>query len=222
MCDPCAVQSTKLQGLALSCDTSWFQSVVSTDLPHTIATPGALGAAFVDVPTTPALDRVELLYVRTTTLMRLRIGAAVAQLVSTGPTLPLSGGETLITQVDGQPAVTTTFTAAATAQAVANEINAAAALLGQPPPASINTSGQLVLSSVLTGADGTVLVTGGTGQAALGFASGSNDSAVGAGSDVDVKGSFLAELGRSTDAPQRVMISGSGTVEVFAAGTPAA
>jgi hypothetical protein len=39
---------------------------------------------------------------------------------------------------------------------------------------------------------------------------------------VDVLGAFLAELGRGTSAPARIMISGTGNVEVFAAGTPAA
>ncbi len=219
--DPCAAPSSKLQGLSLSCASVSFGCVVSTDVPCQVTTAGAVGAAFVDLPVTDSLDAIELLYVRSNALMRLRIGAAPASLPSTGLALPLSGGETLIVAVDGQAAVTTTFTAATTAQAVANEINAAAALLGQAPPASINTAGALVLSGVLTGAEGTVRVTGGTGQAALGFASGVNDSADGAGSDIDFNGIFLAEFGKSGSAPTRVQISGSGTVEVFAAGTPA-
>lgn len=220
--DPCAPGSSKIQGLALSCPGSTsFQCVVSTDVPCSIATAGLLGAEFDELPVTDALDDIELLYVRSNVLMRLRLGAAPAALVSTGLALPLGGGETLIFDVDGRPTVTVTFTAAATAAAVANEINAAAVLLGQPPPASVNTAGALVLTGVLTGVDGSVNVTGGTGQVALGFASGANDAAVGAGSDVDFNGIFLVEFGKNGGAVSRVQISGQGTVEVFAAGTPA-
>lgn len=219
--DPCGVNSSKLQGLGLSCASTAFQCVVSTDTPCAIATTGVVGAEFVDVPTTESLDLIELLYVRSAVAMRLRIGAAPAVLTSTGATLPLSGGETLITEVDGQAAVTTTFTAAATAQAVANEINAAAALLGQAAIASVNVGGALVLSGVATGAEGTVRVTGGTGQTVLGFASGTNDSSDGAGEDVDFNGLFLVEFGKGGQAPSQVLISGTGSIEVFAAGTPA-
>ncbi len=219
--DPCGTTGTKIQGLGLSCASTAFGCVVSTDTPCAMATTGIVGAEFVDVPVTEALDQIELLMVRSNVAMRLRIGAAVAGLPSTGLALPLAGGETLITAVDGQAAVTTTFTAAATAQAVVNEINAAAALLGQAPPASLNTAGALVLSGLDTGSDGSVRVTGGTGQAALGFASGTNDSADGAGEDVDFNGLFLVEFGKGGQAPQRVQISGTGSIEVFAAGTPA-
>ena len=219
--DPCGTVSSKVQGLALSCAMTAFECAVSTDTPCDLSTTGVLGAESIDVPTTDALDQVQLLYVRSNTLMRLRIGAGPAALVSSGAALPLGGGETLITEVDGQAAVTTTFTAVATAQAVANEINAAAALLGQAPPASVNAAGAVVLTGVLTGVQGSAVVTGGTGQAALGFASGTNDTAVGLGEDVDFHGMFLAEFGKNTGAPQRVQISGTGTVEVFAAGTPA-
>ena len=220
--DPCGTASSKIQGLALSCPGSTsFGCVVSTDVPCSIATVGVLGAAFEEVPVTDALDLIELLYVRSNALMRLRLGAAPAALVSTGLALPRGGGETLIFDVDGQPTVTVTFTAAAAAATVANEINAAAALEGQAPPASVNTAGALVLTGVLTGVDGSVNVTGGTGQAALGLASGANDAAVGAGSDVDFNGIFLVEFGKNGGSIARAQISGQGTVDVFAAGTPA-
>ena len=218
--DPCATVSSKIQGLALSCNQVAFQCVVSTDTPCAIVTAGVLGAVFEELPVTDALDQVQLLFVRSNVLMRLRVGAAAASLVSTGLALPLSGGETLITEVDDQAPVTTTFSAAATAQVVANEINAAAALLGQAPPASVNVAGALVLSGVLTGSAGDVRVTGGTGQAALGFASGTNDIASGAGEDTDFNGIYLVEFGKGANAPSRIQISGVGNVEVFAAGTP--
>lgn len=217
--DPCSTVSSKIQGLSLSCSQVAFSCVVSNDVPCAVATAGLVGAVFVDLPVTDALDLVQLLYVRSNVAMRLRIGAAEAALVSTGLTLPLSGGETLITEVDGQAAVTTTFTAATTAQQVANEINAAAALLGQAPPASVNTAGALVLSGVLTGIQGSALVTGGTGQVALGFAALTNDTAAGEGADVDFNGAFLLETGAT--GVSRVQISGQGTLEIFAAGTPA-
>lgn len=217
--NPCATVSSKIQGLSLSCSQVAFQCVVSNDVPCAVATTGLVGAEFVDLPVTDALDLIQLLYVRSNVAMRLRIGAAEAALVSTGATLPLSGGETLLTQVDGQAVVTTTFTAATTAQQVANEINAAAALLGQVPPASVNAAGALVLSGVLTGVQGSALVTGGTGQVALGFGALTNDTAAGEGADVDINGAFLLESGAT--GVSRVQISGQGTLEIFAAGTPA-
>jgi hypothetical protein len=219
--DPCGgPPSSKIQGLALSCANAGFQCVVSTDIPCAVQTPGAVGAAYDDLPATDSLDLVQLLYVKSSNAMRLRVGADVARLVSSGLALPLAGGETLDTVVDGQPTVTTTFTAAATAAAVVNEINAAAALLGQAPPASLNASGALELAGALTGAEGSVRVTGGTAQALLGFAAGTNDAADGLGEDTDFNGIYLVEFG-SGSPPSRIQISGQGTVEVFAAGTPA-
>jgi len=207
--------------LALSCAYSSFQAALSTDAPIAVSTSGAVGAAWADLPIANALAAVELLYVRTSAAMRLRIGAAAALLQSTGLTLPLAGGEQLVAAVDGLAAVTTTFTAATTAQQLANEINAAAALLGQAPIARVGTSGALELFGSLTGGQGSAVVTGGTGQAALGFAAATNDEAAGAGEDVDVQGLFLCEFGRYPVAPTRIQISGVGNVEVFAAGTPA-
>ena len=75
-----------------------------------------------------------------------------------------------------------------------------------------------MLTGVLTGIQGSVLVTGGTGQTALGFASSANDTAAGLGADVDVNGAFLLESG--VTGVSRVQISGQGTLEIFAAGTP--
>ncbi len=218
--DPCGTTSNKVQGLALSCASAGFQCVVSSDVPCALSTSGALGDEFVELPITDALDEVQLLYVGSNALMRLRSYAAPADLMSTGVTLPLAGGATLVTEVDGQPAVTTTFTAATTTEQVANEINAACALLGQESIASVE-SASLVLRGVLTGPEGSVTVTGGTGQAALGFGAGTNDAAGGGGEDIDFNGIYLVQYGMNGGAPSRIQISGQGILEIFAAGTPA-
>lgn len=222
-CGPCEGGSTKLQQLSLRCTSEWFQSVVSTDVPIAVETAGAVGAAWQEVPTTDALDAVELLVVRTSAPMRLRIGADAAKLVGVGGAFPtgFAGGETLAVDVDGA-SLAVVFTAGAqSAQQVVNQINAAAALAGWVYlPASV-VSGQVQIAGVATGSQGSVEVTGGTAQAVLGFGGG-NDTAVGEGSDVDVYGLFVGEFGRGqATAPERVQVSGSGRVEVFAAGTPA-
>lgn len=220
VCIPCdGAPSTKVQSLSLACNGVGFPCIVSTDAPKVIQTAGVLGAEFVELPASSDIGNVEFLFVNTSTLMRLRIGAAAARVLGSGGTFPTSfgGGETLIASVDGA-AFTTTFTAAAQLAAdVVNEINAAAALAGIAfQPASVDASGQIALQGVLTGPEGTVVITGGTGAATLGL----SGSAVGAGSDIDVQGTFLNEFGRSNpNAPARIQVSGVGNVTVLAAGT---
>ena len=223
VCAPCdGGTSTKVQALNFLCQGTFFQSVFSTDTPVAVATTGVVGATYTELPATSDLDLIELLFVQTTTLMRLRIGAAAARLLGSGASFPtgFAGGETLDVDFDGSNVVTTFTAAAQSAQQVANEINAAAALAGLTfLPASVDATGQLALAGVLTGAQGTVVVNGGTAQAALGFTA-PNDSAVGAGEDIDVQGIYLTEFGRGNPgAPSRVQISGSGNVTVLAAGT---
>lgn len=222
-CEPCASGNSKMQGLGLRCASQWFQTVVSTDAPYPVQTAGAVGDSWIDVPTTDALDSVELLMVRSDAPMRLRIGAGPAALLGVAATFPTGfvGGETLGVDLDGVSIAVVFTVGAQTAQQVANQINAAAALAGLSyQPASV-VGGQVQIAGQATGVQGAVAVTGGTAQAALGYGGG-NDSATGEGSDVDILGLFLVEFGRSLPtAPERVQLSGIGRIEVFAAGTTA-
>lgn len=221
--DSCSGGSLKQQSLTLRCSNQWYPAAVSSDVPVQIQTPGVVGAAWVDVPTTDALDKIELLMIRSNAPARVRVGAAVARLLSASVAFPVTFvAETLIFKVDGGAAITCTFTAGAkTAQQIVNALNAAAALAGLAVmPWSVDAGGQLALSGVATGVQGSVEVTGGTAQAMLGFAV--TYSAVGAGADTDFVGLYLVEFGRgSLLAPARVQISGIAQIEVFAAGTTA-
>jgi hypothetical protein len=223
-CPPAAVTDRHVLTLLLKdCGKKFFQSIVETPVPLRIATTGAVGAEFQDLDLLAELDSIELLFLRTNAPILARIGAAAAVLAGTGGTFPttFAGGETFTLTIDGT-AVAVTFTAAAqSAQDVANEINGAAAIAGLPTPrASVAASGQLQISSVLTGAQGTVVVTGGTGAGTIGYAG--TPSATGDGEDVPVDGIFLAEFGReggTPAVPTRVQISGQANVTVLAAGT---
>ena len=102
---------------------------------------------------------------------------------------------------------------------VAQRINAAAALAGLATPrAVVQTSGQLAVSGVATGSQGSVDVTGGTGRATLGLALG---SVSGLGEDLNVYGSMLCEFPTYPDAPSRIQVSGTATLDVVAAGRSA-
>ena len=217
-CGPCDdAGQLKTVGLALRCGNNFFKAIASTDKSVQVTTGAGL---FEELPCTELLDTIELLYVFAQSAVTLRIDAAPAVLTSTGVTLPLAGGETLLVDFDGV-SVAVTFSAAATLQTVVNEINAAAALAGLGfLPASINAAGQLQLSGVLTADQGSVDVTGGTGQAALGFAAAVNDSAIGGGHDIEVNGLCLLEFGK-TASIERVQISGTALIDVLAAGTAA-
>lgn len=206
-----------VRALSLRCTQSYFQGADSTDIPIQISTAGAIGDAWVELPSTSDLETIEFLMVRSDQPVRLRIGAGPAVASASGATFPtgFSGGETLTFDLDGT-SVSVVFTSGAqTAAQCANEINAACALLGLATPvASVSTTGQLKLTGVLTGVDGSVSVTGGTGRAALGFAIA---EVFGTGEDVDVRGLYMQELPQPSTVT-RVQISGQATISVVAAG----
>ncbi len=222
-CGPCtAPGSMKSQGIALACSSKYYEAIVSSDAPIAVATPGAVGAAWIDLPVTSALEQIELLLVRSNAPMRLRLGAEPAQLIGEGATYPTGfvGGETLVLELDGVPLSLAFTSGAQTAQQVANQINAAAALAGFAyMPASVQ-GGQLALEGRATGVQGNVDVASGSAVTALGFTA--LETAQGEGEDLDFNGLYLVEYGRGASyAPSRVQISGTGSIEVFAAGTPA-
>lgn len=212
----CEPSGTGTNTLALKCGgySTWDST---GDL--TVSSP----SAFIEPGVSRSLTEIYMLFLYTPSPLTLRIGGTYATLTGVGATFPtgFSGGETLITQVDSFGSVTTTFTSGAqTAAQVANEINASYALAGIAAVATVATSGQITLTGFLTGvSEGAVNVTGGTAQAALGFTSGSNDSALGGGSDLLVDGNFGPTEFSRTSAPARFELKGSATgVTIVAAG----
>lgn len=216
-----ADRSTK--SITLRCGTGQqFQSAVMTAEPIRIATPGAPGAAFVDLPLLDTLVSIELLYLKSDQPVVLRIGAAEPELLGTGGTFPtlFAGGETLLLDFDGI-VITATFLAGdQTALQCAARINAACALAGLATPrASVQTSGQLAIRGIGTGSGADLSVTGGTGAATLGFAGTPSDT--GAGADVPVWGTFLTEFGVTGSPPAppaRIQVSGNANLTIVAAG----
>lgn len=196
-----------------------YESVVSTQQPLQILTAGVPGAAYVDLDILDGFTAIELLVLRTTSTLFLRIDADVARVLGVGGTFPttFAGGEDLVLDIDGLGAFTTTFAGGdQTAAQVAARINAAAALAGLPTPrVAVATSGQLELTSVLTGSQGSVEVVSGTGAATLGLTVGTT---AGTGADVPINGEALFEFPRDTSAPNRIQVSGQGTITILAGG----
>lgn len=218
-CDPCGGAGTKVVTLTGDCGASKvYQCVVSTDGFCALSSP----TLFVDIGILSGLSVIELIVLKTTGgAFEVRVDATVASVLMDNavPTPSFVGGETLIMAVDLQPAVTTTFTSAATtAQLVANEINGAFTLLGQSAPARVDaTSGKVAIESVNTGIDALVDIQSGTGLVALGLTAGQT---TGGGADTDVQGLWLQQFPPSPNAPARIQIRGVGSIEVLAAGIP--
>lgn len=207
--------------LALRCSPMNYQGAVATRSALQVQTPGVPGSSFVDLDVLGDLTGIELLYVKTDAPFVLRIGAAEPVITGSGGTFPtlFAGGETLVVEFDGLSVTTTFLVGDQTAAQCVARINAACALAGLATPrAAVTTSGQIEITGVGTGADSTLDVTGGTGAATLGLAAA---SAIGAGADVPVYGTFLAEFGVAGGVPavpERVQFSGSGRLTLTAAG----
>lgn len=211
----------KVQPLAFACPGVTFAKVVSTDCPSSVDS----ALAFVPIPGDGELSAYQFVYIRTNQAMTLRLDAEGANAQGATGTFPtgFGGGETFsfrydTRQTDGSFVVdftvAVTFTAAAqSAQDVANEINAAAALLGQPAIASV-VNGQVLLTDPKRGADRKW--TNVTPNATIGFAAGIAER-IGKGEEIPIQGIFMAEFGASSTL-SRIEVKGSGTIEVLAAG----
>lgn len=204
-----------------------YQGAVETAEPIRVTTPGAVGQFFVDLALLAQLTAVELLYVRSDNQIELRIGAATPKILGAGGIFPtlFVGGETLdLLFVD--PNVATTVVNVVfgagdqTPAQVAARINAACALAGLATPrAVVQTTGQLQIDGLGTGTGASVEITAGTGAAQIGL--GGTPSAQGAGADVPVWGTFLAEFGiqgTPPGVPARIQVSGNANLSIVAAG----
>lgn len=214
------VLSQKILGLGFACASAIFQAIAGTECAVAIATAGAPGDVFEELPSVSSVGGFQLLLVKSSQPIVLRIGADVAELLGTGGTFPtgFSGGQTFGFTVDAL-AVAVTFTAGAqTAQQVVNQINAAAALAGATSlPAFLQSNGQVGLRGVATGDAGLVDIT--SANATVGFASAAAE-AHGAGSDLPVQGIALLQFPQSSP-PERIQISGTAQIEILAAGLAA-
>lgn len=200
-----------------------FQSAIETASTISLSTPGLVGSVFVDLDLFNALTGIELLYVRADRPILVRIGADAARVLGVGGLFPtlFVGGETLLLTLDGVPVSVAFQVGDQTATQCVARINAACALAGLPTPrASVLTSGQIQIEGTLTGYQGTVAVTGGTGATQLGLA-GLSD--VGAGADVPLWGTLLQEFGVAGQTqpplPRRVQFSGLASLNIVAAGS---
>ncbi len=216
VCGPCDdAGSSKTVGLGFQCPSLQFASITSTDSPFVLNSP----LAFVDVGLLLGFSEIGFILLQTQGQdIEVRLNAAPAKVTAANaePYAGLSGLD-LVTAVDGQAAVTTAFGIATDAASVANQINAAAALLGQAPPAS-DVGGSLQISGVLTGPEGSVNIQSGTALAALGLTAGVS---LGTGEDIKSGEIWMQKFAATPNGVSRIQLKGSANVSILAAGTPA-
>lgn len=204
--------SSKTVGLGFQCPSLQFASILSSDSP--IAFSSAL--VFADLPLLQSFSDIGFIVMQTAGQeIEVRINPLPASVLTTNsePYAGLSGLD-LVTAVDGQAAVTTTFSVATDAATLVNEINAAAALLGQAPPATV-VSGQIQIAGVLTGPEGSVDIQSGTALAALGLSVGVS---LGSGEDIQSGEIWMQKFG--LNSVQRIQFRGTASLSILAAGTP--
>jgi hypothetical protein len=214
----CGSADQLVKQLSLRCSTSTFQSAVDAASPIHIATSGAIGSQFVDLDILNDFVAIEFLYLKSSAPIIARIGALPATLTGSGATFgTILNAETFVIVIDGvSVSVAFVVPGDTTGAAVAARINAAAALAGLATPRAVITSaGQLQITGILTGPQGTLSITSGTATAKLGLTNG--QTAVGGGADLRIYGNLVAEFDPSA-APVRVQLSGTADVNVLAAG----
>lgn len=175
-----------------------------------------LPGEFLDLVT--GFAQVELLALRSSGPITLRVNGEPARAL-TNAIWPLAGLDTLTLgfSVDAL-AVAVTFVAGDDTPAeVAARINAAAALVGATSmPASVSLTGQVQISGVKTGSQGSLSAFTGTAVTALGL--GAYAAQSGRGADVPVSGLLVQQFGRNPAAASRLQVSGSASLRVLAAG----
>jgi len=202
--------------LGLRCSPGTYQSILSTDAPIRVSTPGAVGDAFVPLAMLGDFVGIEFLYVKSNAPIALCIDAGSASLTSDAITLPTGfvGGETMTVTIDQHTPVVVTFLAGdqTLAQVVAR-INAAFALAGLPTPRceAVGTT-KLKITAIECGPSSEVLI----GAApAIPF---TTSLATGNGSIIEFAGTFMIEFNPYPDSPSRVEVSGQASISVLAAG----
>lgn len=203
--------SSKTMGLSFSCAGTTYGAVNSSDCPITINT-----ATFIELPGSDAVGDFQLVSIKSSALVTLRIGASAATVSGVGGSFPtgFSGGEAFDFDIDGVSVAGTFTVAAQSITDVLSELNQAAVAAGLAYlPFSASTSGQITVTGLATGSDGSVVVN--TTIAALGFTAAT--TVFGSGDDLAVSGLFLSQF-NSTTAPTRIQIMGTAQVEILLAG----
>lgn len=181
--------------------------------PRNVSTAGAVGAAFVDLPTPVAqVERLAADLPAGSDLV-LRAGGLAAEVLGGSAAPVFVGGEELVLAIDAGGNVTATFEAGdATLALAAKRINYA---LGFVAADVDPTTGKLRLRGLRTGgadalakgwAYGRVLVVSGTALAALGLTAGST---YGQGDDQRLGGGPFAKTFPAGALPRRLELSGS-------------
>lgn len=214
-CNDSSGVSSTVRGLSLECSSTSFEAIKSTDCAVQVATLGSIGQNWSELPV--LLGVYQLLSLKTSAAVKLRIGAAPASIPGSAGVFPATtiNGSTFAFTADAVPVSFAFAGGSLSAAQVANQINAAAVAAGLSfLPAAVTAAGQLTLSGLKTGTDGSLAIT--TGIAAIGLPT--TAAVKGAGADVDVWGSFLVQFGQL--GPSRIQISGNAKIEILAAGTP--
>jgi len=202
----------------------YYQAVVSSQVD--LETSGAVGAAFEPLDAVDDLTRVELIYLRSTAEVMLRLYALPATALAVAGAFPtgFGGGETLVCTIDGVVVTTTFDVADQTALQCAARINAAMALAGIATPRVTVVAGQLYLTGVSTkvesGGVGQLSFTTTPGSTQLGLATATSPTIADAqGQDIAINGLALLEFPTTgANLLTSVEISGQATVEVLIAG----
>lgn len=195
-----------------------------------VATIGAVGAAFVDVPGLDQFTAIEFLELESSARIRLRINPTRPQLLG-ALALPVGGvvaGAATFTVADQagvQVAATVNFSGATNTPAlVAAAINGALAAAGVPIP--VGGLAKLTGSTLIVLAPGTgpsafvQLAAGAPGELGLGVIL---VRATGTASDLpDTEGLVVLQFPRSPNAPVKVQVSGVASLDIIAAGRVAA
>jgi hypothetical protein len=189
-----------------------YEAVVSSTV--------TLSSTVDDLDCLDALTAIELLYLKTSASMTLRLDALPASGVGVGASYPtgFTGSETLISTVDGTPVTTTFDVADQTLTQVINRVNAAFALAGFATPRADSLNGQLRVQGVATAIDGSAgtVSFSGTGASTLGMDVATITNAQ--GKDIPVGGLALLEFPRSPNAPTKIQAFGDAVVDIVAAG----
>jgi hypothetical protein len=173
---------------------------------------------WVPLPLTQEFSSIQLLAVRTSAPITLRLRGTGARAVTAAsfPTAMLVG-QALAFTLDAVGIAMTFASGEDTASEVAARINASAALAGLTYyPASVTSGGQVAIEGALTGPTGALSAFTGAAAATLGL--GAFVGAQGGGSDIQVDGLFVAQFPRPGDLT-RVEVNGTASVSVLAAGT---
>ncbi len=173
-------------------------------------------AEFQPLPVADSFEAIELLALRTSGPVKVRLGGQPARVTTSSvfPLVALAGAE-LDFGVDGIPVGVVFETGDDTPVEVARRINAAAALVGVPFQPAYVASGQVVIEGQKTGSLGTLTDFHGAAAALLGLMV---PDQVGEGAELAVDGLVLLQFQR-TQGVQRIEVCGSASVSVLAAGT---